>query len=129
MSDKPPFEVWAPEEIRRLRTEADNLERSLQAYLGKGVKRANSIVKLTFGAPVPKRRKLRRGDKNAFVLDRLKESGAHGISTQELFEAAQAAGIPIKRPSLRSLLWHLKAAKRVDNRAGRYVLKQEGPSA
>ena len=125
------FEQWAREEIKRLRSEADVLQRALDKFLESQQVAASAPVHKPNGiehvvrrkAPIPK-----RGSKRGFVLKRISDAGAHGASTEELFAAVGAANLGMKRSSLRALLWHEKAEGTLEVRDGRYVTKREGPS-
>jgi hypothetical protein len=50
------------------------------------------------------------------------------MTTQEVAEAAENAGVEIQRNSLRSLLWHNVKSGKVDKRGDKYYAI-EGPNA
>jgi len=72
-------------------------------------------------------RQVRKGSKRGFVLARIGES-IGGATTAELFNATQHAFPDMKRSSLRALLYLEKKSGNIDQRGGRYVLKQDRPS-
>ena len=48
------------------------------------------------------------GSQTAFILNAIRESGDRGLSTGEIYEKAAEAAQTIRRPTIRSMLYHKK---------------------
>jgi hypothetical protein len=126
---RPPFEVWAPQEIAQLRAEADALQRTLDRYLGQPSVDSSAKSQTDGGAASAPSRAARsrassgtgRPTKHGHILDLIDQAGAAGLTTDEIESASVAAGHPIKRNSLRSFLWTQRSDGRLIQIGGRHV--------
>lgn len=133
---RPPFEVWAPQEIANLRTEADALQRTLDRYLGQPSNASGSSVRGSNGnapqamAPTQTKtdRKMPKGGgrpaKHGPILDIIDQAGRVGLTIDEIDRASAAAGHPVKRGSLRSFLWTQRGLGRLISQGGRHIAAQ-----
>src|SRR5436309_2491692 len=102
---RPPFEVWAPRQIARLRSEADALQRTLESYLASADTQSEDYdPPVDASAPTPARsangREGGRPVKHNRLLEFIDEAGPVGMTTDEVVAAAKAAGHVINRNSL-----------------------------
>lgn len=67
----------------------------------------------------------RSGSKFGFILSAIGDSGARGLTPSEMFEKAKAAGVDIKRNTMRSQLWQSKGKGVLENVDGRYRLASQ----
>lgn len=134
-----PYSAHLQSEIKRLRAEADAMEQALEMYLSWKGKQptgtlphpmANGSHALAKPKAPPQAQQI---NKTSFVMDRISASGRDGVTTDDLWRAITAAKIDMTRDHLRSMLWHGvqdgRLEKTVLGNLGRYVLKQERPSA
>lgn len=134
---RPPFEIWAPQEIANLRAEADALQRTLDRYLGQpsvapGRVDAAQIVHVQADSPPAKvamRAKaggrapqgVGRPTKHSLILDIVDQAGPTGLTIDEIERASVRLGHPIKRNSLRSFLWTQRGLGQLFSQDGRNV--------
>lgn len=124
---RPPFEVWATQEIAKLRVEADALQRTLDRYMGLADAPVRSSVAATatatsgqsaiLGKPV-------RVSKYGPILEWLDQAGPSGLTMNEIVHRLETTGSVVKRGSLRAFLWNQGEVGRVLNRNGRYLAQQ-----
>lgn len=127
------FEAWTRSEVRRLRDEADQLERMLAKYT-EAVSGATGGRSGGAAHPMPPRtaprapisdltRAAPAAGKNAPLMQALEAAGSGGLSVDEVHEAAKQHGLKSGRGAIRSYLWNQKHAGRVVAiDAGRYAL-------
>ena len=123
---RPPFEIWAPSHIARLRADADALERTLAAYLAETERDSPAPVVVPLKptpphSPKPNTEGGGRPSKHGHILDMVLKAGPTGLTTDEIEQAAEAAGRPILRNSLRSFLWTQRQDGRMFQENGRHV--------
>lgn len=130
------FDVWARDEIARLRREADALEQALSRY-------TEAVAGGRHGPPVnaaavpvhPPRVRLAihprpRGSKYDPLFQRWAEaSGKSGLTLDEMARIADEAGSPVERNNLRSLVFNQRKAGRVVVSGDRYIWKSQEASA
>lgn len=124
---RPPFEIWAAQEIAKLRTEADALQRTLNRYMGLAdapVRSSVTAVTSATSSPSASLRKPVRASKYGPILDWLDQAGPSGMTMNEIVGRLEAMGSTVKRGSLRAFLWNQGADGRVVNRNGRYLAQQ-----
>ena len=126
---RPSFEVWAPSEIERLRSEASALEKTLALYL------RSSVASPTDG-PVSPRPNGLRPNGNTSSSGRVskyeplmqlwaKASGDNGVTMNELDQTAAANGYRLERHVLRSIIYQQRKVNRVTVNGDRYVWHTE----
>lgn len=101
------FAQWARAEIARLRTEANSLEAALNRFLSSQHASTASVA----AAGVPQAHiqdDERKPTKFGPILVAIRESGARGLSIDEMAKVADRHGISIGRAVLRSMIWHKK---------------------
>jgi len=130
---RPPFEVWAPQEIANLRAEADALQRTLDRYLGQSSSALGSSAHGSNGtvpqAMISTRIKTNskvsqaggRPAKHGPILEIIDQAGPVGLTIDEIDRASVAAGHPINRNSLRSFLWTQRGLGRLFSQDGRHI--------
>jgi hypothetical protein len=106
-----PFEIWAPEQIARLRTEADALERSLKLYL--------ESAKAEQNGPPPK--SAPEGTKIGRVLDWIRSASPRGRTLSEIYQFCLDQGIKSDRAHVRSMIWYAEKRGQVERRGDQYV--------
>jgi hypothetical protein len=119
-----PFEEWAQQEITRLRTEADALERALRKYLESekksGLAIASSEDAESISVPRSAYPRERVGSKSSKLLGYIKDGGSQGVSRQDIYKFAENQQLGMDPNSIRSVLWYAKKQGRVIERGGRY---------
>ena len=132
---RPPFEIWAPQQIASLRAEADALQRTLDRYLGQpSVAPGRADVAQSVHADLPPAKVatrtgadgrasqgVGRPTKHSLVLDIIDRAGPTGLTMDEIERASTESGHPIKRNSLRSFLWTQRGLGRLFSQDGRHA--------
>jgi hypothetical protein len=137
------YEQWTRAEIARLKAEAEKalaeattLQRSFDKWLesqGRQNETRTPIKReenhsLNGRQPQRRSRHAGYGDKNATVLEKIKEASPDGLTTDELYNVfVEIYGPKYKRSSLRAMLWNQKKLEKIENRNGRYVIKAAHP--
>ena len=120
------FEAWTRAEITRLRSEADALDCILkrflaeklpsQSYAERRFKPADDVHSTAMGAA------RKRRSKNDALLDAIDQSGPHGLTLDEIMDAANRSGINSHRSSIRSFCWTEKQRGRlIQPEVGRFA--------
>ena len=103
------------EEISSLIVRREALEHALTVY-----EETKSVRRVEQSNPVG-----HVGSQTAFVLNVIRESGDRGITTAEIYEKTSEAGLTIRRPTIRSVLYHKKKNGVLEHFAdGRYRFPQ-----
>ena len=113
------FESWTRQEIGRLRSEADALERTLERFLASRPKAAPADASGPSSKSDKKTHPRKRRSKNDPIRDVINRAGPNGLSLDEIFAAAEAAGITSTRDAIRSFCWNEK-------QIGRFIQPAEG---
>ena len=111
--NRPPFHVWAPQEIARLRAEAENLQRVLDAYLGTPTAKSDGGVR----NPAEPRRA--RGSKYESLFAAF-ETAARPLSIDDMIGIADTMGINMTRANMRSQVFAQKVAGRAIPEGDKY---------
>lgn len=102
------------EEIASLTVRRDALEHALSVY------EETKPLRMKQRAPLG-----RDGSQTSFVLNAIRESGARGLATTEIYEKIADAGLTIQQATIRSLLYHRKKGGVLEHLAdGRYRFPQ-----
>ncbi len=122
----PPFDVWAPTEIKRLREQADAIERTLQLYLPNvgaqpqlATDSTASIVKRNPERSVERGTRASRTSKYALVMQAFEAEG-RPLSHQEMADLAERLGSPIESSRLRGLIFAQKQLGNAREVGGKY---------
>ena len=107
--------VKLQEEIASLIVRREALEHALAVY-----EETKSVRRVEQSNPVGP-----VGSQTAFVLNAIRESGDRGLTTAEIYEKTSEAGLTIRRPTIRSVLYHRKKNGVLEHFAGgRYRFPQ-----
>src|SRR5690606_37773126 len=114
---KKPFELWAKDEITRLRTETDALERALVAY---------TLVAISPDAADTARVKTASGSEEcgrriSIIMSAI-ESTPSGLAIDHLLEIVAKAGKPAERAVIRSQLWHRIKKGKLSKKGEKYLI-------
>lgn len=132
------YEQWTRGEIARMReqgnrllAESDGMEKALSKWLEsqRGDTPRAAPAGTNGHAKRGGRKKAGYGSKTGFVMEKIDDSREIGVTTDQIFQATEAASMNMKRSSLRSILWHAKNDGQIDLRNGRYFPIQKGPNA
>lgn len=149
-----PYEVWAPERITALRSqarsldaEADSLEGALKSYLADqgrpepetkpaapvtaaGDWTTRFVPQTSDGAPAPQRaRRVGPGSKSAGIEGYVLRNEARGADLHEIYKYVEANWPGTPTNIIRSLVWHAKKAERLLLRGNRYYAPRYAPPA
>ena len=123
------FESWATQEILRLRTEADALERALQMYHTSHA-RSSTVPKNQEnrgGSPKTTRAKSRRkGSKTQTIVTFVRETGDHGAALADVYKLVEEKNLRMQKSSVRSVLYLEKKKGHLVERDGRYFFAANG---
>lgn len=112
---KLPFDQWAPVEIRRLRQEADALQRAFDLYTAGATDRAASLPKLR---AIEGGRQRTSKYEAAFVAF---EEANRVLSINDMIEIAKACGFEMDRSNMRSQVFAQKKAGRAHPQGDGYL--------
>lgn len=107
------FEDFTRDRIAKLKAEAEALEKTLKEYLS--AKARMSGQQRRSGSDHP------RGGAFGIIMDAIAAAGPHGLSIDDMIEAAEAEGLSVKRNTLRGQIWQAKNNGELEAlEAGRY---------
>jgi hypothetical protein len=108
---KPPFDLWAPTEISRLRRQADELEAALTLYLRLTPDGQASSSPLSKSMPSKSILGRRRPSKYENLFEAFEDTG-RVLSMDEMMTIAERLGLHLDRANLRSQVFAQKSAGR-----------------
>lgn len=132
------FETWANQEIKRLRAQSDELERTLKAYLAARppgpvavpapatnghvpVERYRSVAQRAVQAP-PARAAAggpEEGTKVAKLVAFIAEAGPAGRTLEEIYKFGFDTNLITKKTQGRTMVWHSRQRGYLEKRGGR----------
>lgn len=122
LSTRPPFEIWAPQEVNRLRREADALEGALNVYLARsgnalGANGASAQSSTLLGT------RPREGGRRSRYEPAFEQFALTGrpLSLDEMLEIARSKGFNLSRNNMRSIVFAQKKAGRARADGDKYA--------
>ena len=132
MTDRVAFDIWARDEISRLRREAEALERALERYLdatGQMSSRTSHVSGRISPDSKPSISRPRISKYEAVFVKWAEATGESGLTIDDMDRIAREIGRPIDRNNLRSVVYNQKKAGRVTADGDRYFWKNQEVSA
>lgn len=71
------------------------------------------------------RKKPKTKSRFGIIMEKIGEAGSRGMTTSEIYKAAEQAGFPVKQNTIRSQIWHAKKDGDIEYHDGRYRVPQK----